>query len=186
MEIIIAPNIILSQTAKEVGKVDSSVLKTVSKMKKALDLAHDPIGVGLAAPQIGKPLRIFIARPNPKSKMLVFINPMTEKSEPPKSHFPTRASHISRRTSKLEGCLSLPDIWGVVQRPREITVSFLDEQGKKHTKKFKGLLSIVVQHEIDHLDGILFTKKVLEQKEKLYRSHKNKKGEDIFEPISLI
>lgn len=178
MEIIVAPNLVLSQNAKTVEKVDSFILKIIKEMKNALDEASDPIGVGLAAPQIGKSLRIFIAKPTPKSKHLVFINPRILSSK-------NTQKKAKKGETKLEGCLSLPDIWGVVHRPEGISVSFLDEKGKKHTKKLNGLLSVIFQHEIDHLNGILFTRRVLEQKEKLYKSHRNKKGEDIFEPIEI-
>lgn len=182
MEIVVAPNLVLSQNAKPVEKVDSLVLKTIKEMKNALDSASDPIGVGLAAPQIGKSLRIFIAKPTPKSKHIVFINPVIVKSSKLKVQ---NSRKKSGGGTKLEGCLSLPDIWGIVNRPSEVSLSYLDEQGKKHTKKIKGLMSIIVQHEIDHLNGILFTKRVLEQKEKLYESHKDKNDEDIFEPIEI-
>lgn len=192
MEIILAPNIILSQTAKEVGKVDSFVLKIIDEMKRALDSAHDPIGVGLAAPQIGKSLRIFIAKLSPKSKHMVFINPkIISKSEAQivpniKSSKKIEAKKPKKSKDKmLEGCLSLKDVWGEVARPKEVTLFYLDEKGKPHQKKFKGFMALIAQHEIDHLNGVLFTKRVLEQKGKLYKSHKNKKGEDEFEEIEL-
>jgi peptide deformylase len=191
-EIILAPNKILSETAKEVDKVDSLVLKVVADMKKALDSASDPIGVGLAAPQIGKALRIFIAKPTRNSKHIVFINPkIISKSSNVVLPYIKNSKKIEAkkpRKSKdklLEGCLSLKDIWGEVARPKEITVSYLDEEGKSHKKDLKGFMAVIVQHEIDHLDGILFTKRVLEQNGKLYQSHKDKKGEDIFEEIDL-
>jgi Glu-tRNA(Gln) amidotransferase subunit E-like FAD-binding protein len=87
--------------------------------------------------------------------------------------------------TKLEGCLSLPNIWGEIARKPSITLSYLDKKGKNHTKTFKGLFSVIIQHEVDHLNGILFPKKVLEQKGKLYKSHKNEKGEDVFEKIEI-
>lgn len=181
--IIQAPNEILSQKAKPVEKIEKTVLDLIDEMKKQLLSARDPEGVGLAASQVGKPLRLFIVRPTPKSPIHVFINPVIEKRLT--SHFPTQASHISRRTSKLEGCLSLPNIWGTVKRSPVITISYLDEKGKKHNRKFTGFMATIIQHEFDHINGILFTQRVLEQKGKLYKSHKNKKGEDVFDEIKI-
>ena len=89
------------------------------------------------------------------------------------------------KSKKLEGCLSLPQVWGEVKRDPSVTISFTDEQGKKYTKTFKGFLATVIQHEYDHLHGILFSKRVLEQKGTLYKSSKNEKDEDIFEEIEL-
>lgn len=191
-EIILAPNTILSQQAKDVVKVDSSVLKIVGEMKKALDAASDPIGVGLAAPQIGKSLRIFIAKPTAKSEHMVFINPkiisISDEEEVPSIKNSKKVKKNKPKKSKdklLEGCLSLKDIWGGVSRAKQVSISYLDENGKEHKEVLKGFMAIIAQHEIDHLDGVLFTKRVLEQNGKLYHSHKNKKGEDIFEEIDL-
>jgi len=86
---------------------------------------------------------------------------------------------------KLEGCLSLPDIWGDVQRFPRITVRYLDETGKQHKRKFRGFMSTVIQHEIDHLNGTLFPKRVLEQGGTLYKSEKDEKGEDVFEELKI-
>ena len=81
--------------------------------------------------------------------------------------------------------MSLPTIWGPVLRSSSVTLSYLDEYGKSHKKKFSNFLSTIIQHEMDHLQGILFPKRVLEQKGILYKSHKNEKGEDVFEEITI-
>ncbi len=91
----------------------------------------------------------------------------------------------NRSKSKLEGCLSLVNIWGTVVRSPKVTLSYLDEQGNKHIRTLTGFKATIAQHEIDHLEGILFPKRVLEQKGKLYESHKNKKGEDVFDEIEI-
>lgn len=179
LEIVSAPNPVLSQKTNTIAKIDKGILKLIEEMKKALESATDPVGVGLAAPQVGKALKIFIAKPSPKSEVLVFINPkIISKTSP-------QEKKGKARTRKLEGCLSLPNIWGEVLRYNEITLEFQDETGKKHSKKFKGFLGTIVQHEIDHLNGILFPKRVLEQKGTLYKSEKNEKGEDIFEELKI-
>lgn len=187
MKIVFAPNEILSASAKPVGKIDQSVLKVIKKMKAALERAKDPEGVGLAASQIGKSLQIFIARPTPKSKIMVFINPKIENIDPSSQIFTKerRVGKKKKEVKKLEGCLSLKDIWGTVLRSPKLTLSFLDEKGKSQTKDFEGFLATIIQHEYDHLQGILFSKRVLEQKGKLYKSSKDEKGEDVFEEIEF-
>lgn len=195
LKITTAPNSILSQKAKQVSKIDKPTLDLIEEMKVALLAAKDPEGVGLAAPQVGKSLQIFLAKPTPKSIIQVFINPViTLKNADPnadKRHkniqrkSASTSASISDASKKLEGCLSLPNIWGNVNRPSVVTLSYLDEKTKTHTKKFRGLFSVIIHHELDHLNGILFPKRVLEQKGKLYKSHKDEKGEDVFEEIEI-
>lgn len=194
LKIVGAPNPVLSKTAKEVKKIDKSILKLLEEMTQILLSAKDPVGVGLAAPQIGRSLQIFVTKPTSKSEIQVFINPTVtqidadtnaDKRRYKNQRGSASASAKISNSKKLEGCLSLPNIWGEVKREPEITVSYLDERGKTHTRNVKSLLSTIIQHEIDHLNGILFPKRVLEQKGKLYKSHKDEKGEDVFEEIEL-
>lgn len=179
LEIVKAPNPVLSQKAKRIVKVDKGVSKLIAQMKESMEAVTDPIGVGLAAPQVGKSLQLFIAKPSQKSKILVFINPQIIKKTN-KEQLPKKDEH-----KKLEGCLSLVNIWGGVERFDTIWVSYLDESGRKHNRRFDGFLSTIVQHEIDHLNGILFPKRVLEQKGKLYKSEKDEKGQDVFEELKI-
>lgn len=178
LEIVKAPNPILSQKAKNVAKVDKSILDFIKEMKIALDNSIDPVGVGLAASQVGKDLRIFIAKPTDKSKLHVFINPHILKTS---EILPAKKSKVK----KLEGCLSLPNIWGEVTRFNDVLLKFQDETGRSHKRKFSGFIATIIQHEIDHLNGILFTKRVLEQRGSLYKSEKDEKGEDVFEEIKI-
>ncbi len=183
LSIVKAPNDVLSASAKIVNKINKDTLLLIEEMKQTLAATHDPEGVGLAAPQVGRSLQLFLAKPTPKSPFLIFINPkivnesetMQELKRPKKSNAP----------GKLEGCLSLVNIWGTVKRHAIITLSYLDEQGKPHKKTFSGFLGTIIQHEIDHLHGILFPRRVLEQTGKLYKSHRDKKGEDVFEEIEI-
>lgn len=192
LKIISAPSPVLSQKAKEVKKIDKSILKFLQDLSAALLSAKDPVGVGLAAPQVGKSLQIFIVKPTLKSRMQVFINPKIIKK--------TKINHLTidsdrvnklnktigeKSSTKLEGCLSLPNIWGEVKREPEIAISYLDAKGNLHNRKFNRFMATIIQHEMDHLEGILFTKRVLEQKGTLYKSHKDEKGEDIFEEIEI-
>lgn len=181
--IISAPNEVLSQIAKtyDFQKNDQGLTSLLSQMEEALLSANDPKGVGLAAPQIGKSLAIFISKPTDKAKISVFINP--EIIESGQSTKPEAKS--KKQVRKLEGCLSLPNIWGEVKRSPIVTISYLDKNGVKKPKKFTGFMATIVQHEIDHLHGILFPRRVLEQKGKLYKSSKNEKGEDEFEELSI-
>lgn len=196
LKILNVPNPVLSESAKQISKIDASVLKLVEEMKISLLSAKDPVGVGLAAPQIGKSLQIFIAKPTSKSKIQVFINPTIVQN--------TEASHLTidndrvnklnktigeKSSTKLEGCLSLPNIWGEVKRDPTIKLQYqliTNNHGlitKTHT--FSGFMATIIQHEMDHLQGILFPKRVLEQKGTLYKSHKNEKNEDVFEEIEI-
>lgn len=114
----------------------------MKKLIKDLKLTmKEENGVGIAAPQVGIHDRVIIAET--ADGPTAFINP-----------------EIIERAFKLvdseEGCLSVPGIWGIVKRHRSVTVKALDESGKTVQLRANGLLSIIFQHEIDHLDGILF------------------------------
>ncbi|HUQ85758.1 MAG TPA: peptide deformylase [Candidatus Limnocylindrales bacterium] len=195
MKIVQAPDTVLSTVAKSVSKVDKAIVLLLKNMEEALSKASDPEGVGLAAPQIGKSLQIFVVKEHPEAELKVFINPKIESfKDKPKVKVEKKADTDTVPATKkkkkekgvqLEGCLSLKDIWGVVKRHDEVTVSYQDEKGAKHTKTFDGFLSVIIQHETDHLNGILFPKRVLEQKTQLYKSIKNKKGETEFEEMEI-
>jgi peptide deformylase len=179
LNIITAPNPVLSQKARSVAKVDQAILNLVEQMEVALDAATDPIGVGLAAPQVNKSLAIFVIKPSPKAKLQAFINPKITKVEN------QTVDKTKGKTKKLEGCLSLVNIWGEMERAKAVWLDYLDESGKQHHKKFSGFIATIIQHEVDHLNGVLFPKRVLEQKGTLYQSKKNSKGEDIFEELTI-
>lgn len=185
--IVTAPNPVLSETAKPYvfQQSDTFLPALLKEMEEALLAASDPKGVGLAAPQIGKLLSIFMAKPTEKAKISVFINPKIVDSENSNSPKLPNRPKSKKRVKKLEGCLSLPNIWGEVKRSPAVALSYFDQNGRKKTKKFSGFMSTIVQHEVDHLNGILFPKRVLEQKGKLYKSFKNKKNQDEFEELSI-
>lgn len=180
-KIVTAPEDVLSKTAKEFDfeKDKKTLKKLLSNMEEALLSASDPKGVGLAAPQIGKSIAIFMAKPTEKSPISVFINPKVVEQDK------LEKKKKQKKSKKLEGCLSLPNIWGEVQRYSEVKLTYQDIDGKRIEKKFKGFMATIVQHEVDHLNGILFPKHVLEQNGQLYKSHKNEDGEDEFEEISI-
>lgn len=131
------------------------IRKTISLMKKAIAAQID--AAAISAVQIGKPLRLFIISKKvfntddkTKSKSdLVFINPKITK--------------VSKTKQVLEeGCLSVKYVYGRVLRPEKATVEAQDENGKKFVRGFSGLLAQIVQHETDHLNGILFIDKATE------------------------
>ncbi|MEK7605652.1 MAG: peptide deformylase [Patescibacteria group bacterium] len=185
LSIVQAPASVLSTPAKRIGKIDKDIKNIINDMTDALVKATSPEGIGLAAPQVGKSLQLFIIKESPKDPLLVFINP--ELTIPKgQSLLPTdNEKGRKEKEVKLEGCLSLQDVWGVVNRYPEIGLTYQDATGKSHTKHFDGFLATIIQHEYDHLQGILFPRRVLEQKGKLYKSVKDAKGETEFEEISL-
>ena len=180
LPIVKVPNPILTKPSKAVEKIDNKVLQFIEQMKETLTTAANPKGVGLASPQVGKNFRIFLTKPAPKSLITVFINPSILETSNEKTE------GVPERANKYEGCLSIPNIWGIVHRHQTARVSYQDEEGKTHTKTFKGFLATIIQHEMDHINGILFTQRVLEQKNKLFKiKGKDKEGNDVFEEIEI-
>lgn len=182
MKILLAPNEVLSAKAKPIKHITKEIKRIIDDMKDTLVKASDPEGVGLAAPQVGESLQLFIMKPTAKSSITVCINPQVTVHEVSEKQEKKRHKH---EEVQLEGCLSLKDIWGTVQRAQYVLMQYIDEDGKKHSKEVKGFEAIIVQHEFDHLQGILFPRRVLEQKGKLYKSHKNSKGDDEFEEMEI-
>lgn len=186
-EIVKAPNSVLSQEAKKIVKFDKNLKKLVNDMAKTLEAARDPEGIGLAAPQVGKSLQLFIIKESRKAPLRVFINPVIDfpKNTPLQIEKRPKGASKPAKDFKMEGCLSLGDIWGQVKRYPKLKITFQDETGAAHTEEHKGFFATIIQHEYDHLQGILFPKLVLEQKGKLYRSKKDAKGELVFEELPL-
>ncbi|MBD1825862.1 peptide deformylase [Cyanobacteria bacterium FACHB-DQ100] len=138
---------VLRQPAKRVAKVDDEVREIVRQM---LQTMYSEDGIGLAAPQVGIHKQIIVVdiEPDkPEVSPLVLINPVIKKSG-------------TTTCSGQEGCLSIPGVYLDVERPEEIEVSFKDETGRMRTLAADGLLSRCIQHEIDHLNGVLFVDRV--------------------------
>lgn len=176
--IVITPHPVLNNKTAPVEKFDESLGKILREMEQALLSAKDPKGVGLAAPQIGYTLKIFAMKPKEDAKVTLYINPKIIEI----AQVETR---LSKQNTPLEGCLSIPNTWGVVNRKTWVTLSFQDSHGKSKTKKFKGFPAIIVQHEMDHLSGILFTQRVLAQQGKLYEIVKDKQGKESLKELPL-
>ena len=133
-------NEILRQKSKSVNSVDKKILKFIKDMEKFMKKSK---GIGLAAPQVGVGKRIILVTLGEK-KVVPMVNPEI-------------LTHSDITEFAEEGCLSIPGKWGQVRRYKEITVQFLDKKNQSKTLKLDGLNARIVQHEIDHLDGILFT-----------------------------
>lgn len=173
LKIVHAPHSILTKVVKQVKKVDKKIQELVYDMEETLIEQIDPQGVGLAAPQVNVDLAIFIIKPTLKSETQVFINPkILESKDLATNHQPLVTQE--KEDIKLEGCLSIPHIWGPVTRNAKIVLEYQDLTGEKHSEWFSGFTSVIIQHEMDHLQGVLFTQRVLEQKGRLYQEKDGK------------
>lgn len=133
------PDPVLKQKAKRVRTIDGSIKKLIRDMVETM---HSEAGrVGLAAPQIGVPLRVIVIG-IPEEEDIAIINPEI----------------VRRRGERLidEGCLSVPGYFGQIKRAELITVKGRDQDGKEIRIKAEGLLAQVLEHEIDHLNGVLY------------------------------
>ncbi len=178
MKILIVPHPILNRKTKPVKNVDHKIIRLAKEMIKILEKQTNPPGVGLAAPQVGINLSLFIIKPTKKAKPTVFINPKILKSEIRNSKFEINSKFKNQKNKNkripLEGCLSIPKIWGVVKRAEKVLLEYQDLYGKRKTEWFSKFRARIIQHEVDHLNGILFTKRAVEQKQKLYQETEGK------------
>jgi len=141
--ILTEPNKLLRQVSKKVEKVGDEERTLMDDM---LDTMYDAPGIGLAAIQIGVPKRIIvmdISRDKNKKEPRYFVNPVIKNKNEEKAKYE-------------EGCLSVPDQFAEIERPNACEVEYLDYEGKKQLLKADGLLATCIQHEMDHLEGILF------------------------------
>jgi len=160
MKIITAPHPVLKQKAKPIKSFDLKLKKFGQQLLKTLQEAENPSGVGLAAPQVGESKRLF-AVALPDQKPFLVINPQIIDHSQEKTYFFLADEH---HHPFLEGCLSVPNTYGQVKRWPAIGVVFQDENGKEKKMFLKNFDAIVFQHEYDHLEGILFTQRIIEQK----------------------
>ncbi len=159
---------VLRKVGKEIEKDFPKLDELIENMWETM---YNASGVGLAAPQIGLPLRLFIVDATPfaeddelteaeqnriKGFKKVFINAKIEEETGSEWNF-------------NEGCLSIPDIREDVSRKDTITITYVDENFKKNTETFDGVLARVIQHEYDHIQGILFTDKLSSLKKRLLK-----------------
>ena len=142
-DILILPDKRLRLVSKPVAKIDAATRKLVEDMFETM---YDAPGIGLAAIQIGVPRRIVtmdLAKKDEPKEPQVFINP-------------EMISQSDEKNIHEEGCLSIPEYYEEVERPAAVKVRYLDLDGKQHEIEADGLLATCIQHEIDHLNGVLF------------------------------
>jgi peptide deformylase len=165
-KILLSSNPALRLKSKAVTHFDKKIQKLIQDLKDTLSVQKDPEGVGLAAPQIGKNLRVFVA--NYKGFERVVVNPKVIKIEP-KVKNPDSGKKRRPKREILEGCLSLPYYYGPLKRAAKITVEYVNEKGEQVTETFEGFNAQIIIHEIDHLEGILFVDHLLKEKKPLYK-----------------
>lgn len=159
-EILVYPDPVLREPAEPVSSIDGKIQKLIDDM--ADTMYHAP-GIGLASNQVGEPYRIFIFDISSKDKpkeLCVVINPEIVASD---------GTVVGE-----EGCLSVVDYSAEVKRAERITVQGLDREGNPITLEKEGLAAIVLQHEIDHLDGTLFIDHLSKLKRELYKRRLSK------------
>jgi peptide deformylase len=140
---------VLRRPAEEIGEVDAEVRRLAEEMTRTMRAAA---GVGLAGPQVGESRRIAVLLPmsdydDRSVEPLVLIDPVIEETS-------------GGDSSLEEGCLSIPGIQEPVRRPAEVTYSYTDLENRRRTATAAGLAAHIVQHEIDHLDGVLFIDRI--------------------------
>ncbi len=142
LPLVFEPNPLLHQQAAPVAELTPAIVQLVIDMKETMVKEN---GVGLAAPQIGHSVRIFVVAH--KDGIKAFINP--------------RITKKSWRTNvDEEGCLSIPGVFGPVRRHNSVHVRYMDEHGEQRILKAAGFFARVIQHEYDHIEGVLFTEKL--------------------------
>ena len=130
---------VLREKARPVAEVTDEIRSLAEEM---LDTMVEAKGVGLAGPQVGKPIRMFVIIADDDVRR-VFINPQIIATSQELSDYE-------------EGCLSVPEVYETIKRPAKVTVQAVNEKGKPFTLEADGLLARVIQHENDHLDGVMF------------------------------
>jgi peptide deformylase len=142
-KIITLPDPKLRLISQKIERVDDALRKLMDDMTETM---YDAPGIGLAAIQIAEPIRLLVvdpAKPDEPKQSLQLVNPEIVWSSDTRSVYE-------------EGCLSIPEYYEEVERPASIRVKYVDRDGKEREIAAEGLLSTVLQHEIDHLDGVLF------------------------------
>lgn len=172
LQILRAPDQRLRAKTKQVKKITPELLKAAQEMIKLASSFKDPEGVGLSSNQIGREERLFVAKIS-KGVFEVVINPEILSSSLKTKIF-------------FEGCLSVPDYYGETKRPVRVKVTYLNKNGQRVEKRLIGTSAWIFQHEFDHINGVLFIDKVIQQKGRVFKyAGKDQTGTDIFEEVKL-
>lgn len=159
---------VLKKTGKDITKDYPKLEILIANMYETM---YGAFGVGLAAPQIGLPIRMFLVDTEPFAEDDAFTKEEQELLKGFKKTF-INAKIIEEKGDEWafnEGCLSIPDVREDVFRKPEITIEYFDENFKKHTETYDGLIARVIQHEYDHIEGVLFTDKLSSLKKRLIK-----------------
>src|ERR1700749_266189 len=141
--ILTAPDPRLKAVSKDVDKVDDELRRLIDDMADSMYAAD---GIGLAAVQIGVPKRVIVMDLDQK-----------EGKKNPRAYVNPKILWASEEMATFEeGCLSVPEIWDEVERPAKIKAEYLDRDGQRHEIEAEGLLAVCLQHEMDHLEGVIF------------------------------
>lgn len=138
---------ILRSKSKDIELKNGKIPPEIKELVKDMFSTIWANGAGIAAPQVGKNINLFVIKPSLLSGKSVFINPKI-------------ISKSNEVVNSTEGCLSVPFMSGKVIRNKNITVKYIDLDGKEITKNFSGFTAIVIQHEYDHLQGILYIDRI--------------------------
>ena len=171
LPIVVYGDPVLRKVCANIDKAHPGIEQLIKDMFETM---YEASGVGLAAPQVGKPIRLFI----------VDATPFTELDDDEESEFTNEEIKQMKNFKKVfinaqmieevgdewkfnEGCLSIPKIREDVVRKPKIKIEYVDEHFKKHTENYEGVIARVIQHEYDHIQGVLFTDKISPLKRKL-------------------
>jgi peptide deformylase len=159
---------VLRKMGKEIPKDYPNLKDLIANMYETMYAAS---GVGLAAPQIGLAIRLFIVDGSPFAEDEELSKEEQNQLQDLKKTFinPQILSETGDQWAFNEGCLSIPDVREDVFRQETITISYLDENFKKHTETYSGIAARIIQHEYDHIEGILFTDKLSSLKKRLIK-----------------
>ena len=159
----------LRQKSVKVVAFDQNLEQIIKNLSDTLQAQTDPPGLGLSAPQIGIFKQVFVARN--RNKIKAFINPKILKFS-------------KKQIAYLEGCFSIPDLYGHVIRSAEIDLESCNKHGKVSKSHYKGLPARITQHEIDHLNGVLFTDHIHTQNGKVFKVKKDRRGKEQFVEVT--
>ncbi|MDQ7916875.1 peptide deformylase [Mesonia sp. MT50] len=159
---------VLKKKAKDIPEDYPKLKELIENMWETMYGAY---GVGLAAPQVGLPIRMFIIDPSPFAEDEDLSEDNKKQLQGLKKVFmnPQILEEIGDEWAFNEGCLSIPEVREDVFRQPKITIEYYDENFKKHTEEYSGLAARVIQHEYDHIEGILFTDKLSTLKKRLIK-----------------
>jgi peptide deformylase len=172
-KIVTAEDPVLRKKSKPIKKVDKKVKDLIKDLQDTLNAKKDPEGVGLAAPQIGVLKRVFVVKY--KDLPSAFVNPKIVSTKGPK----TKKKRKNKEGKMLEGCLSIPQYYSPLERSKYVKFEFTTEDGDRVEQEVTGFGAQIIQHEVDHLDGVLYVDHILKQKLPLYKQNTAGEWEEV-------